>query len=157
NNNDGQYVGRIDYQKSNKDSIFGRLMLYTYSKPVPFNFTPDNVLNTVQRGEDDLVQAYTIGDTYLIGANKVNALRFSVNRSAIGTIGSKFFSACDVGIKIYCGMYKDPYLIMSVTGGGSFSVGNGANGTNATYRTTSYQVSDDISIVHGGHQMSFGV
>ena len=157
NNNDGQYVGRIDYQKSDKNSIFGRLLLYTYTKPIPFSFTPDNVLNTVQRGEDDLTQAYTIGNTYLIGANTVNALRLSVNRSAIGTIGAKFFSACDEGIKIYCGMYKDPYLIVSVTGGGAMSIGNGANGTTATYRTTSYQLSDDLSVVRGAHQMAFGI
>ena len=119
NNNDGQYVGRVDYQKSDKNSIFGRLLLYKYTKPTPFSFTPDNVLNTVQRGENDLTQAYTIGNTYLIGSNKVNALRLSVNRSAIGTLGAEFFSACDVGIKIYCGMYKQHYLILSVTGGGT--------------------------------------
>ncbi len=157
NNNDGQYVGRIDYQQSDRSSIFGRLLLFNYSRPIPFSFTPDNVLNTVQRGEDDLTQTYTIGNTYLIGPNTVSALRLSVNRSAIAGLGAEYFSACDMGINIFCGMYGQKYMILAVSGGGAMNVGNGANGTSATYRTTSYQLSEDISLVRGNHQMAFGV
>jgi hypothetical protein len=156
NNDDTQYVGKVDYQRTDKDSIFGRVLLYTYFRPLPFSFTPNNILNTVQRGEDDLVQMYTIGDTHLYGPNVVNAFRMTVNRSAIAGKGASYFSACDVGIKIYCGLYKEPYMILSVTGGGNMAVGNGANGTSATYRVTTYQISDDVSVVRGNHQMAFG-
>ena len=87
----------------------------------------------MQRGEDNLVQMFTIGDTHLYGPNVVNAFRMTVNRSAAWRAREHpIFSACDVGIKIYCGMYKVPYLILSVTGGGNMAVGNGANGTSAT-------------------------
>jgi hypothetical protein len=156
NSNDFQYVGRIDYQRSEQHSIFGRLMLFDFFRPLAFSFTPDNILNTAQRGEDDLVQTYTIGDTYLLSPNTINALRLTVNRSAIGNFGAEYFSACDVGINIYCGMYSKPYFILSVSGGNGMSVGSGANGTNASYRTTTYQISDDVSVLHGNHQMAFG-
>ena len=156
NNDDAQYVGKVDYQHSEKDSIFGRLLIYTYDRPIPFSFTPDNILNTVQRGEDDLVQMYTIGNTHLFGPNVVNAFRMTVNRSAVAGKGAEYFSACDVGVRIYCGMYPQRYLIISVTGGGGMAVGNGANGTSATYRVTTYQLSDDVSVVRGNHQMAFG-
>ncbi len=157
NNNDAQYVGRIDYQQSDKSSIFGRLLLYDYFRPIPFSFTPDNVLNTNQRGEDDLIQTYAIGNTYLVGPSTVSSLRLSINRSAIAGVGSEYFSACDMGINIYCGMYKQKYMLLSVSGGGGMAVGSGANGTSATYRVTSYQISEDISLVRGNHQMAFGV
>ena len=116
---------------------------------IPFSFTPDNVLNTVQRGENDLTQAYTIGNTYLVGPNTVNALRLSVNRSAIGTIGAKFFSACDVGVKMYCG-YAPTIMTVNITGG--FSL-NSQSPNDTRFHPHTYSVSDDVSVVHGTHQM----
>ena len=67
NNNDGQYVGKVDYQRNEKDSIFGRALLYRFTSPSPFSYTPDNILNTTPRAADDLIQMYTIGDTHLYG------------------------------------------------------------------------------------------
>ena len=55
----------------------------------------------------------------------------------------------DVGINAYS--YVPKALLLSVTGG--FSL---AGGTNSTFRTTTYQTSDDVSLVRGSHQMSFG-
>ena len=80
--NEGQYIGRVDYQKSDKNSIFGRYIATTYRTPPPYNFT-DNVLATTIGGRDNLAQAYTAGDTLLIGPNTVSAFRLALNRTAI--------------------------------------------------------------------------
>ena len=35
NNDDTQYVGKIDYQRTDKDSIFGRVLDTAFSRPIP--------------------------------------------------------------------------------------------------------------------------
>ena len=149
--NEGQYVGKIDYQLNSSHSVFGRYIANTYKTPPPYALT-DNILTSTVGGRDNLGQAFTFGDTYLIGSNIVNAYRLALNRTAIHRTTKDFFSAPDVGINIYSGLPK--YTILAVTGG--FSIGNGSD-SEASFRTTAYQTSDDISLVHGNHQVSAGV
>src|SRR5262245_54630890 len=149
--NEGQYVGKIDYQLSASHSLFGRYIANTYETPPPHALT-DNILTSTVGGRDNLGQAFTFGDTYLIGSNIVNAYRLALNRTAIHRTHKDFSSAPDVGINIHSGLPK--YTILAVTGG--FSIGNGTE-NEASFRTTTYQTSDDISLVHGNHQISTGV
>ena len=46
------------------------------------------------------------------------------------------------------------YMLLTITGG--FTIGGGTE-NEATFRTTSYQLSDDISMIKGKHQIAFGV
>jgi len=64
--NDGQGVGAIDYQWSDKHSLFGRYVATTSESPDPFTLTPGNILSAAP-GSDSLAQAFTVGDTYRIG------------------------------------------------------------------------------------------
>src|SRR5262249_50931737 len=93
----------------------------------------------------------TLGDTYLFGPRVVNSFRAALNRSGIARVGSQFFGPQDVGINIYS--YLPKYTTLSVTGG--FNIG-GATDTDASYRTTTLQFGDDLSVIRGKHQMSFG-
>src|SRR5438093_10146417 len=72
--------------------------------------------------------------------------RFNVERT-----GASFFGPTDVGINAYS--YVPKYLTLSVTGG--FSIGGGTS-TPSTFRTTFYQLSDDVSLLLGTHQFAFG-
>jgi hypothetical protein len=150
-----QAVGKVDYQWSDDHSIFGRYIATTYDKPTPYSLSNDNILTTSSEdrnlgvGLDNFAQSYALGSTYLIGPNTVNALRLTVNRTAIYRKGASFFSAPDMGIKAYSSL--DDNMRMDVTGG--FSLGRDAD---ATFRTTSYQMGDDVSLVRGNHQMAFG-
>src|SRR5688572_31155348 len=47
-NDDIQIIGKMDYQKSEVHSLFGRVLLGYNNSPSPFKFTPDNVLNAAQ-------------------------------------------------------------------------------------------------------------
>jgi Carboxypeptidase regulatory-like domain len=144
---ESMYVGRIDYQQSNKNTIFGRYMAATYSQPVPYSLDA-NLLNTVKLGYDNLSQAFALGDTYLFGPNTINSFRLALNRTAINRAGAEFFSAPDVGIKSYS--YDPKHMKISVTGGFSTGVSFGP------LRTTTYQASDDVSLVRGTHQIAIG-
>src|SRR4030095_17177261 len=59
---EGQYVGRIDYQLSGNQSIFGRYMATRDKKPSAFAKT-GNVLTTINPHIDNLPQSFTIAHT----------------------------------------------------------------------------------------------
>jgi hypothetical protein len=144
-------VSKVDYTLSAKHSLFGRYLVGHDKKPVPYDFGK-NLLTTSSAGWDDLVQSIVFGDTYLFGSNAVNSFRLAVNRSAVARLGAEFFAPKDVGINMY--NYLPGFTSLSVTGG--FSIGM-SMATNANYRTTTVQGTDDFSLVWGDHQMSFGV
>ncbi len=145
-----QVIGKIDYQMSDAHSIFGRYMATTLYVPDPHSLT-GNLLTSTKAGYDNLAQSYAIGDTYLIGPNMVNAFRLTVNRLGLHRLGAHFFGPQDVGINAYSAIRDN--MVVTVTGG--FNFGSGTE-SDATFRTTAYQIGDDLSLVHGNHQMSFG-
>jgi hypothetical protein len=147
---DSTPVGRVDYQHSDKQSIFGRVMLLPSYDPNPYN--ANNILTQQAFARDQLGQLYAFGDTYLINPNTINSFRLAVNRTAIHRQNPDAFAPSDVGINAYTGVPK--YTIITVNGG--FSLGCGTC-VKAFFRTTTYQTSDDVSLVRGSHQMAFGV
>jgi hypothetical protein len=147
--NEMQAVGKVDYQKSINHSIFGRYLATTYDLPAPRAFQ-DNVLTSTTHGRDVLTQAYALGSTYLLSPTSVNAFRLTVNRTAHKRYHAPNFSSTDVGVKSYT-IFPDR-IDVSVAGG--FTLGGNSH---ATFRTTSYQMSDDVNLVRGDHQLAFGV
>lgn len=148
--NDGQLVGRIDYQTSEKHSIFGRFMSTWYDVKIPYELT-NNLLASNQRGFANISHSLTLGSTYLLGPNTVNSFRAAAALTSVTRLGAKIFSAPDVGINIYS--YLPKYMVMSITG--AFSVGGGT-ATDSSFDNANIQVSDDVSIIRGAHQMAFG-
>jgi len=150
--NNGQFIGKIDYQRSSRHSIFGRYLATTQNTELPYKGEQDNLLTASDSGQNNLAQSYTLGDTFLISPNTVNAFRLTVNRTAIARTGSEFFSPRDVGINVFS--YLPKYTVLTVSNPG-FSIGS-AIATDATFRTTTYAVSEDVSLIRGSHQFSFG-
>lgn len=147
-------VAKIDYQLSPKHSLFARYLGIQDKQPVPYQ-AGGNLLATgaiTGNGFDDFDQSFTIGETYLITPRAVNSFRATVDRSGIARVGPEFFGPNDVGINIFS--YLPKFTSVSVTGG--FSIGNVLT-TDATYKTTTVQVGDDLNYVRGNHQMGFGV
>jgi hypothetical protein len=144
--NDYQITGKVDYQKSNKHSIFGRYLATKFDQPLPFSFEA-NLLNTPNNGLDNLGQSFAFGDTYLLGPTMVNAFRLAVNRTAVNRTTAQTFAPPDVGVKAYA---YYPILKMAITGAFTAQP-NGGPVVNNTY-----QMSEDLSIVHGAHQWSIG-
>ena len=154
---DKELVGRVDFQASSKHTLFGRYYALFNLETSPFKFTPDNILNAGVNGNDELAQSVALGSTYLLSPNIIHSLRVAYNRTAQLRVGQKYFSACDVGIKTYCG-YSPTWMYVTVTGGFSLR-GTSAPGTSAApndYIVDNYQINDDLSIVLGTHQFSLG-
>jgi hypothetical protein len=148
--NNHQVIGKVDYQLADNHSIFGRYMATTDTKPAAFELT-GNLLTAIFGGRDNLAQSYTIGDTTLLSPNTVNSVRLAVNRTAIRRAGPNYFNAPSVGVNVF--NYLPGFMIVTITG--AFSLGNNIQ-TDATYRTTTYQLAEDLSLIHGNHQLSFG-
>jgi hypothetical protein len=147
-------IGKIDYQWSDKHSIFGRYLYEDIDVPAPFDVTQSLVTSTgLATSNEGRAQGFTLGDTYLFSANVVNALRLTGNR-IFSRKGSPDFSKVgagtdDVGIRAYT--YLPHYPGYSVTGG--FSTGyNGAGKLTSAILS----VSDDVSILRGNHQIALG-
>ena len=147
---EGQGVGKIDYQLNANHSVFGRYMATFYKKPAPFAST-ENVLATGTPGLDNMAQSFAGGDTVVFGSNTVNSLRFAFNRTAIDRGNPEFFDPRALGSNVYS--YNPGEMVLAVTGGFNISAGTATKGV---FQTNASQVSDDLTLVRGNHQIGIG-
>ena len=150
--NDLQIPARVDYQLSDKQTLFARYMLTRINIKLPYDLSPGNVLTASGVGSHDMSNSLTIGNTYLIGPNIVNSFRVAGNRVSAIKPGAAIFGPQDVGINAFT--YQSKYLTMPVSG--AFSVGSGNFSQNSFAYTTTFGANDDVSIVKGSHQFAFG-
>jgi hypothetical protein len=152
--NETQIVGRMDYQISDKHSLFGRHVFNKMEIIHPFTYTPDNILNTAAAGFDNAAHAFSVGSTYLVSTNMVNAFRLGASLVDVKRTGVEFFEFKDVGINVYA--YIPKYMTLNVSGGGGgFNIGGGSQSA-SNFTTAYYQAADDLSITTGTHQIGFG-
>jgi hypothetical protein len=150
---ESQYIGKVDLQLNANHSMFARYMFTGAKWTPPFALQPDNILVSSQGGRDNKAQSFTVGDTMVLSNTTVNAIRFAYNHTDIHrTHEPTGFSAPDIGIKTYS--YIEDYMLLNVTNGG-FQIGGGTE-SEAIYKTPSYSVSDDLTIVRGAHQYGIG-
>ena len=109
------------------------------------------MLTTVNPSLDNLAQSLTLGDTMVFGNNMVNSLRFAFNRTAVNRDNDPYFDPADLGIKVYS--YVPDSMIVVVTGGFSIAA---ATATRGIADNNTYQVSDDLTLVRGNHQIALG-
>jgi len=146
-----QVVGRVDFQQTTNHLIFGRYMMTSYDEPSPFSLNPDNVLSTATPGLDNMAQSVAGGSTMVFGNNTVNSLRFAFNRTSIHRGSPPWFEPHDLGSKVYS--YNPGEMVLTITGGFNIAAGTATTGL---FNTNTYQIGDDLSIVRGNHQLSFG-
>ncbi len=147
---EGQYVGRVDYQLTANHSLFGRYMATRDKKPSAFAKT-GNVLTTVNPHIDNLAQSFTAGATQVVGSNAVNNVRFAFNRTAVNRDNDPYFDPHDLGINV--NSYVPHQMIVVVTGGFNIAA---ATATRGIAQNNSFQVNDDVALVRGNHQLAFG-
>ena len=147
----GQGLGRLDYQWGSNHSMFGRYMATFDKVPAAFSVS-DNILTTSNAGINNLAQSFTFGDTMVLGPSVVNSLRVAFNRTAIDRYNPAFFDPKDLGSNVHS--YNPDEMVFSVTGGFNISAGTATKGV---FKTNSYQLADDITFVRGAHQLGIGV
>jgi hypothetical protein len=148
---DNQFIGKVDLQLNSNHSIFGRYMVTTVVQIPPFAET-GNILSTNLGGRDNIAHSLTVGDTMVLSNSTVNSLRFAWNYTDIHRTHEPFgFSAPDVGINTYS--YLDEYMLLNITGG--FQLGGGTE-SEARFKTPTFHVSDDLTVIRGNHQYGIG-
>ena len=99
--NDSQYVSKVDYQWNANHSIFGRY-IDNFENRLPTLSRTGNIL-AVRRefgaNKHARAQSLALGDTIVLGANMVNAFRVTYNRTGnhLNDPPDKFFDAQDLG------------------------------------------------------------
>jgi hypothetical protein len=151
-NNQGQGVTRIDYKQSDNHSLFGRYLFTANRTPAPWTPDSDNIILAGEIANNDLGQSAALGSTYLFGPNTVNVFRVAYNRIMIGRKGTEFFGYCDLGVKMYCG-YMPKSTNITISGG--FNL-NQTSRPDDFLLTNSYDISNDLNLVRGNHQVSIG-
>ena len=142
-----QPLGRVDYQWSSSQTIFGR---YLMSRTIIPPGDPDaSLLERVGAGSNNLLHSVTLGDTMVLSPSVVNSLRFAHNYTIVSRATTPFFGPSDLGAKVYS---YPPGRIMSMDVTGGFSVG----GTKRDETNTVYSLADDVTLVKGRHQLAFG-
>ena len=147
-----QMLGRIDLQLSSEHSVFGRYFAQKYDKAPGYAGGDDNILKASAQGTDAILHAVNIGTTSVFGASTVNGVRFALNKSKVDNNQNPFFCPTDVGVQNYhC--YAPGYMVLTVTGAFDLYPGNQ---TEALFFNDSYNISDDLTLVRGNHQLGFG-
>ena len=153
--NNEQYVARVDYQLSANHSIFGRYLDH-FERRLPTLERTHNILavrNIFGPKSYKRAQTTALGDTQVFGANTVNAIRATYVRtsSRINSPADQFFDATSLGVKAYT--YVPGVMAVTVTNGFQFSGGSSVGGI---VDNRAYQAQDDLSRVWGRHQVSVG-
>ena len=83
---ENQYIGRVDWVKTEKQTLFARYFRTNLDNPPP-PFHGD-ALNTQTPGLLDQSQSAIVGDTYSFSATALNSLRLTFSRAVINRRGA---------------------------------------------------------------------
>ena len=150
NNMEHQGLAKVDYTINSNSSLFARYFYAVYDNPATYDGS--NVLTLSRTGQNNQVHSLVLGHNQVLSASTLNSLHVTINRTLNDRPLPPFFSATDLGAKVFS--LVPQYVGVNVTGNG-FSVGSGA--TNPGYfNSKGFQIADDLDLVRGAHQFSIG-
>jgi hypothetical protein len=146
---DNQFVTRVDFALSPRNNLFGRYFVDGYQFPAYFQ--PSNILVTTQSGNIERVQTFTLGDAFTFRSNLVNSAHISILRRVDNRgYAPNDINAATLGVNVY--QVEKNGLQMTE---GKFTIGGGTNSV-AHFNDNTGAVDDDVTWVHGRHQIMFG-
>jgi hypothetical protein len=152
NLNEDLPVARIDYQKSEKHTIFGRFAEGNLN--VPSTYDGKNPLSINTYAVHDLDYQLALGDTYLFTPNVVNSFRVSASRTNIQKLEDNYSSWKTFGAN-YTPIGGN-VVSSAITGGLGFNVGTSASVPGASHNGPNSSVTEEVSWVKGSHQFLLG-
>ncbi len=145
-----QVIGRVDWARSSKQSVYGRYFIDDYQNPPTFNGS--NLLTTTAPGNFERAQSATIGDTYTFGPGTVNSVHLTFNRIRDNRgPTNQAINPTLLGVNMYSAVPN--FLLLSISNYFNTFCGTCAPGH---FNVTSYQVADDVDVIRGRHEMAFG-
>lgn len=152
NNPDDQWIGRIDYARSDKHNLYARYFIYDYLAQTFFD--GKNALTTGPNpGNQQRSQTITLGDNYTFSPSTTNSFHatFDRRRDNRGS-AANLFGPSDLGIN----MFQNVPNYIQLTISNYFNVGCGTCAS-AYFDINTFQLSDDVTVIRGRHQLGFGV
>jgi outer membrane receptor protein involved in Fe transport len=153
--NDEQYVVKVDYQISGNHSMFGRYINDFERRPGTLGRTGNllAIANVNRPANFKHAQIAAYGLTQVLGQDAVNAFRATMLRAnnTNNVPPETFFDAPSLGINAYS--YVPGVMALSVTNAFAFSGGGSVGAWNTN---KAYQVGDDFTLVRGRHQLGIG-
>jgi Carboxypeptidase regulatory-like domain/TonB dependent receptor len=147
--NEDQYIGRIDWTATTKQTVFGRYYLTHFKQPGSFN---NNLLNTQNQVLDDRVQSFTLGHTYTLTSSLVSSFHLGWTRNIVSrNIAPDVINPNTLGIQVYAPIKN--YLYMNVSNAFTVACGTCEGLLNST---NGYNVLEDMFWTKGMHHFSFG-
>lgn len=152
NNPDWQVIGRVDYVRSEKHTLFARYYIYNYTALTLFD--GKNALTTGSAGNKDETNTVTFGDTYTVSPTMVNSLHATFDRRADNRgAAPNLFGPNSLGITGFQENMPNDYMQISVSNYFNVACGTCAPGY---FNINNYQLSDDYQWLKGKHQLAFG-
>src|ERR1019366_8321553 len=146
-------VGRMDYQKSDKHSIFGRYTAGNLNNSSTYD--GHNPLSINNYGVHDLNYVIALGDTYIVSSGIVNSFRVAASRTNVVKKPDAYKSLADFGSNYT--PIGGSILNLTVSGvGGGLAIGSTASVPGEAHTGPNASVTDDVSWVKGSHQFGFG-
>jgi hypothetical protein len=143
---ENQIVGRVDWQRTSSDTIFGRYFISKYSQPS--YYTAGNIFSSSGVGSADQIQNVAIGDTHVLSVHAIYTARLSFARTSTQrTSNAAIPTLCSIGVNVSCPVAHDIY--MTIIGG----VKPGFLGYDYE---NSYGATDGYAWTNGKHQINAG-
>lgn len=153
NNDEHQGLGKIDYTLTSQHAVQVRYLYANYENPATFD--GKNALTLSRTGQHNRVHSIVAGHNFMASAGFINALRVTYLRTLNDRTLPPYATATELGSNITSHPAVPGYFGINVTGSG-FSIGSG--GTNPGYfNSEGFQIADDVDMIRGDHQISFGV
>ena len=142
-----QAIGRMDWNVSSKNAMFGRYFLADYRNPAISSL--NNALLSHTNGNLERSQSMTIGDTHSFTPTTLNAFHSSFTRLSNNRVVPDGYNAVALGVNMF--NYDPSGMLMSVSG--AFSTG----ASPGIFDRNTYQEADDLDLIRGKHQIAVGV
>ncbi len=152
NYSEHDWVGRMDYQKSDSNSFFGRVTVTKRYKPTTYD--GKNALTLFANAGDYRIYSLTVGNTYVMGSGMVNSFRANTNRSWTRKLPDDFSHWGELGAQNFTPM-SGRTIQMTVSGNG-FAVGSVDAVKNLMHSGPHLNFVEDLSVFRGAHQFGFG-
>ncbi|HYR84365.1 MAG TPA: TonB-dependent receptor [Terriglobia bacterium] len=146
-------IGKVDWQISDKHSLFGRFEMARLT--TPSDYDGQSILSISQPDYYRHAKTFVLGDTYSISPTMVSSFRGSVLRTVNDKTLPDIFSFSDIGVKGTVLPDNFPKIAL-ISVSGAFSVLS-APATPSISNSTAYMLADDLSWIRGTHQVGLGV
>jgi hypothetical protein len=150
NQDENLFTAKVDYQISDKNSIFGRYMSGQLNQSSTYD--GHNPLSIATGAVNDLDYGVVLGNTYLFSPTLINALRVGVNRTNVVTTQDNVSNWAGYGANVT----PLNQTIISLAATGAFNIGGGPASSKGSHSTPMWSIFDDLSLVKGAHQIGIG-